>query len=104
MEVVEPHCRICRDPNVRRLVNKLLDWQGVPIPGTGKAVTYRMVLAWLDPINAERSSKDQITYDSLWIHAKRHYELAGVMAYWGSRMEKELREGLQALRSGEPLQ
>ena len=37
VEPREPRCRICRDPDVRRLVNDLLDWRGVPIRlGRGK--------------------------------------------------------------------
>jgi len=36
-EPSEPRCRVCRDRDVRRLVNHLLDWRGVPIPlGGGK--------------------------------------------------------------------
>ena len=31
-----------------------------------------------------------LTYDSLWVHAKRHDDLAGIMAYWRARMHKEL--------------
>ena len=39
----EPRCRICRDETVRVLVNKLLDWHGVPIiRGGGK--THRITL------------------------------------------------------------
>jgi hypothetical protein len=35
-----------------------------------------------------------LTYDSLWVHAKRHYDLAGIMAYWRARMHKELMNAL----------
>ena len=38
---------------------------------------------------------DRIAYDSLWIHAKRHYEIAGRAAYWSTRMYKELRNALR---------
>jgi hypothetical protein len=36
----------------------------------------------------------RITYDSLWVHAKRHYDLAGTTAYWRARMHKELMKAL----------
>jgi hypothetical protein len=96
-EVVEPRCRICRDPGLRRRVNQLLDWRGVPIPEGGKTyriTSYRTILAW---INKERPDADQITYDSLWIHSKRHHELAGVVAYWSARIENELRDALRQM-------
>lgn len=51
-------------------------------------------MAWLEPINAGRHSDDRITYDSVWVHAKRHYDLAGIAAYWNSRMVKALRNTL----------
>ena len=57
----EPRCRICRDETFRILVNELLDWRGVPTI-LGRGNTHR------------------ITYDSLWVHAKRHYDLAGIVA------------------------
>jgi hypothetical protein len=30
----------------------------------------------------------------LWVHAKRHYDLAGIVAYWRARMYKEFRNAL----------
>ena len=71
----EPRYRICRDETVRILVNDLLDWHGVPV-------------------FLEGGKTHRITYDSLWIHAKRHYDLAGIAAYWSTRMGKELRNAL----------
>jgi hypothetical protein len=93
----EPRCRICRDESVRVLVNKLLDWHGAPIIlGRGKThlVTYADILRDLEPLNKGRDKRDRITYDSLWVHAKRHYDLAGIVAYWCARMDKELRKAL----------
>ena len=93
----EPRCRICRDESVRVLVNKLLDWQGAPIIlGRGKThlVTYADILRDLEPLNKGRDKRDRITYDSLWVHAKRHYELAGIAAYWRTRMYKEFKKAL----------
>jgi hypothetical protein len=89
----EPRCRICRDETVRVLVNKLLDWRGAPIIlGRGKThvVTYADILRDLEPLNKGRDKRNRITYDSLWVHAKRHYDLAGVTAYWRARLDKEL--------------
>jgi hypothetical protein len=89
----EPRCRICRDETVRVLVNQLLDWHGAPIIlGRGKThvVTYADILRGLEPLNERRDKRDRITYDSLWVHAKRHYDLAGLTAYWRARMRKEL--------------
>ena len=93
----EPRCRICRDESVRVLVNELLDWQGAPIIlGRGKThrVTYADILRDLEPLNKSRDKRDRITYDSLWIHAKRHYDLAGIVAYWSARKYKDLRIAL----------
>jgi hypothetical protein len=93
----EPRCRVCRDPDVRRLVNYLLDWRGVPIilgPGKIHRITLTEILRDLEPLNEGRDNRDRITYDSLWVHAKRHYDLAGVTAYWTARMHKELMKAL----------
>ena len=93
----EPRCRICRDESVRVLVNKLLDWHGAPIIlGRSKThlVTYADILRDLEPLNEGHDKRDRITYDSLWVHAKRHYDHAGIAAYWRARMHKELMKAL----------
>jgi hypothetical protein len=80
----EPRCRICRDETVRIYVNELLDWRGVPvILGRGKThrITLTEILRDLAPLNEGRDKRHRITYDSLWVHAKRHYGLAGIAAY-----------------------
>ena len=80
----EPRCRICRDEAVRVLVNQMLDWHGVPIglgPGKPHVVTYADILRELEPVNKGRDRKNRITYSSLRVHAKRHYELAGITDY-----------------------
>lgn len=97
LEVVEPRCRVCRDPHVRRLVSDFLDWHGVPLAEGAKlrSVTYKTILDWLKPINDGRSEGSRITYDSLWVHAKRHYSLEGVVTYRSARMNKDLRKALR---------
>lgn len=91
----EPRCRICRDDAVRTRVDAMLDWVGVPIMmGTNKChvVTYADVLRDLEPLNVNRTTKDRITYNSLWVHAKRHYDLEGLLDYWGDRVGEEFTE------------
>jgi len=83
---------------VRVLVNKLLDWQGAPIIlGRSKThlVTYADILPDLERVNEGRDKRDRITYDSLWVHAKRHYDDAAITAYWRARMHKELMNALR---------
>lgn len=85
----------CRDEEVRVVVNELLDWHGAPISrGGGKihAVTYADILRDLEPLNSGGDEKSWITYDCLWVHAKRHYDPAGVAAYLSARMDKDLRK------------
>ena len=54
-------------------------------------ITYADILPDLEPLNEGREKRDRITYDSLWIHAKRHYDMAGTAAYWRTRMSREFR-------------
>jgi hypothetical protein len=101
LERREPRCRICREESVRVVVNELLDWRGVPtILGRGKShrITYAEILRDLAPFNEGRDKRDRITYDSLWVHAKRHYDLAGQVAYRRTRTHKEFRKFKEALR------
>lgn len=103
----EPRCRICRHESVRLQVNKLLDWRGVRIPvGRGKTnvVTYASILRDLQPLNEGRDTGDRITYDSLWVHAKRHYDVNGISEYWNARIYKELRKGLRGRRTVRPIE
>ena len=82
---------------MRVLVNELLDWHGAPIIlGRGKThmVTYADILRDLEPLSEGRDKRDRITYDSLWVHAKRHYDDAAITAYWRARMHKELMDAL----------
>ena len=94
---VEPRCRICRDETVCARVNELLKWRGVPIPlGRGKThvVTYADILRDLEPLNEGRDTRERITYNCLWVHAKRHYDRVWTLADWRAWMAKELRKAL----------
>lgn len=93
----EPRCRICRDAVMCQRVDTLLDWRGIPIilgPGRVHIVTYADILRDLEPLNGGRAPKDRVTYTSLLNHAKRHYDLDGLLNYWGDRVDKEFREVL----------
>jgi hypothetical protein len=97
----EPRCRICRDEDVRVLVNRLLDWRGLPTtPGQRRShkVTYADILRDLEHLNEGCDERDRITYDSLWVHAKRHYELDGLEAYWSAQMHRKLKNALMRQR------
>jgi hypothetical protein len=91
----QPHVMDCRDDTVRTRIDQLLDWVGVPIMmGTNKfhVVTYADILRDLEPLNGSRAAKDRVTYDSLWVHATRHYDLEGLLNHWGDRVGKEFTE------------
>ena len=66
--------------------------------GKTHRITLTEILRDLEPLNEGRDKRDQITYDCLWVHAKRHYDLAGIAAYWRTRMSKEFKEFKKALR------
>jgi len=83
-DYVERRCRICRDADLRRFIDELLDWRGVSIPqGRGKSyrLTYAKILRTVEHLNIALDGKDRITYNSLWVHANRHYGPAGIVSY-----------------------
>ncbi len=97
----EPRCRVCRDETVRVVVNKLLDWRGVPIIRKGRKahrITLTEIPRSLEPLNEGRDQRDQITYDNLWVHGKRHYDFAATAAYRRTLMAKEFKEFKESLR------
>ncbi|OBA64707.1 hypothetical protein A5647_24865 [Mycobacterium sp. 1100029.7] len=80
-------------------MNTLLDWRGIPIPlgpGEFRKVTYADILRELGPINAQRDEVDRISYGNLWTHAKRHYDLDGILAHRVARLAKELTKALRS--------
>jgi hypothetical protein len=97
----EPRCRICRDESARLLVNELLNWRGVPIilPGKTHVVTYADIFRDLEPLNEGLEKRDRITYDCLWIHAKRHYDVIGTPAYFMAQVDKMLKDAFGSSRT-----
>lgn len=64
---VNRRCRICRDDDVRKLINTL----------HGYALTTRSIMDIVESsgLNNGRSKKDLITYDVVWRHTKKHFDL-----------------------------
>ena len=86
---------------MRLCASTSMNWRGVPVireGGKTHRITLTEILRDLAPLNEGRDKRDQITYDSLWVHAKRHYDLAGIAAYWRTRMSKEFKQFKTALR------
>ncbi|OBF98878.1 hypothetical protein [Mycolicibacter sinensis] len=78
---------------MRRAVNDLLDWHGLPLPDGGR-IGYQDILAKVHRSDLVSSQWERVTYTSLWNHAKRHYDHDAVTAYWATRMDKELSDTL----------
>ena len=88
------------------VVNELLDWRGVPIIlGRSKIhrITLTEILRDLAPLNEGRDKKDRITYDSLWVHSQRHYDLAGIVAYRRTRWSEEFKKALRGCGCRTPI-
>lgn len=60
-------CRICRDDDVRKLINTL----------HGYGLTTRSIMDIVDSsgLNAGRSKKDEVNYDVVWRHTKKHFDV-----------------------------
>ena len=60
-------CRICRDDDVRKLINTL----------HGYGLTTRSIVDVVESsgLNSGRGSRDQITYDVIWRHTKKHFDI-----------------------------
>ena len=97
--VEEPRCRVCRDPEIRRMVNELLSWRGAPIRmgARYREVSYADIL---DHLNATLPEDKEISYTSLLNHAKRHYDANAAVGWWCSKLEKELMAALAGLLEG----
>jgi hypothetical protein len=60
-------CRICRDDNVRKLINTLHSY----------GLTTRSVMDVVEStgLNNGRSGRDQINYDVVWRHLRKHFDI-----------------------------
>ena len=61
----EPRCRVCRDEEVRTLVNKLL----------AHGMTLRDINDVVTPMNRKRAVRDRININNLREHRKRHFDV-----------------------------
>jgi hypothetical protein len=61
----EPRCRVCREDEVRLVVNKLLGYKPM-------GLSLADILCILEPVNEGRGKKNVITDDCLWVHSRRH--------------------------------
>jgi hypothetical protein len=99
-EIREPRCRICRDEDLRLCVNELLVWHGAPTftgPRRAHVVTYVDILRHL---NENRATADQISYSTLWVHAKKHYGHVVTAAEFRAWMYEEIIRALDVPRTG----
>jgi hypothetical protein len=60
-------CRICRDDDVRKLINTL----------HGYGLTTRSIMDIVEStgLNTGRSGRDQINYDVVWRHTRKHFDI-----------------------------
>lgn len=81
----EPRCRICQDDNVRVLVNKLLAYKPI-------GLSIADILRIVEPVNEGRSKNKRVTYSSLWVHSRRHYDIqTPAVAIWtGIKLDQAL--------------
>jgi hypothetical protein len=61
----EPRCRVCRNPDVRKEVNRLLS----------RGFTFSAILATLKSVNAALPPKARVSRDSLYKHARLHFNM-----------------------------
>lgn len=63
--------------------------------GKRHRITYAEILRTLEPLNEGREARDRITFDSFWIHARRHHDLDGIVDYWRAWFYRELRKAMR---------
>jgi len=81
--VIGKRCRICRDDQVRGLVNDLL----------AHGHSYASILSHLQPVNDTRAGNRQITKDVVHQHKSRHFNLQEpARAIWRRRLEERRAE------------
>lgn len=75
----ETRCRVCKNDDDREMIDKLLS--------TG--MTYTHIMRVIQPINDKRKVKERITYNSLYVHAKKDFPLnKGAQAVYRGILEK----------------
>jgi hypothetical protein len=82
----------------------LSNWHGRPVFLEGRRTRRVSYTEILRAINEGRDERDRITYDSLWVHAKRHHDLDGIVDYWTARLYRELRTALEGRRTAGPIE
>lgn len=79
----EPRCRVCRDEEVRTLVNKLL----------AHGMTLRDINEVITPMNRKRPVRDRINLNNIREHRKRHFDVqAPANAVYRAIVEKRAHE------------
>lgn len=78
-------CRICRDDDVRKVINTL----------HGYGLTTRSIVEVVDSsgLNNGRGDRDKITYDVIWRHTKKHFDI--------DTPAREIYRGILARRAAE---
>lgn len=79
----EPRCRICRDEEVRTLVNKLL----------AHGMTLRDINDVIAPMNRKRAARDRVNINNIREHRKRHFNVqTSANAVYRAIIEQRARE------------
>lgn len=79
----EPRCRVCRDEEIRTLVNKLL----------AHGMTLRDINDVIAPMNRKRPTRDRINLNNIREHRKRHFDVqAPANAVYRKIIEERARE------------
>ena len=80
---LEPRCKICRDPNLRKSVNTML----------AQGLTRRAIEHALAPINAYREGNEVVTYWNIRNHQENHYNVnEAARAVYENILKKHERE------------
>ncbi len=84
---IEPRCRICRRPDVRERVNRMLS----------AGFTLTAIVEALEGLNASLPAKARVTVDSLHKHRMKHYNVqAGANAVWRRMLEEADQSGFES--------
>ena len=92
----ESRCRVCREPCMRRVVDELLSWRGVPVPLGGSRFRTVKLAEIHRHLNDSRGAGDRVTYTSLWNHARRHYGVGRALARADTQFQKQVQTALGA--------